>query len=248
MLAALRRTFTYMRGGAARCDVGVIDVRRENGCYVAEGRRGRHESRELGIMTRWVQYHLIELLIHARDDLIWFHGAVAGYQGRAVLLPGPRGSGKSTIVSRLWARGWTFMTDDIMPLDPATNRVLPFPMLPAVRQDPGRDLSHDDLATVPKTLVDLDGRIERDALPLAAVVLPTARRTGETELTEATAGEAALALLEGCWNLPQVGDVAVAHIAELVPTLPIRRLTFGDPDLAADLVGEWAEEAVGTTA
>lgn len=239
MIAALRRSFTHMSGEGARRGIGVVEVRRTNGRYVATGRRGLYESHSLDDTTRWVRYQLIELIIRARDDLIWFHAAVAGFRGRAIMLPGRRGSGKSTIVRSLWARGWTYLTDDVVPLDPATNRVLPFPMLPAVRRDPGRHLSHDELAQVPKTEVELDDRIERDALPVAAVVLPSSLRGGRTELTEATAGEATLALLEGCWNLPRVGDAAVAHIAALVPTLPIRRLTFGNPDRAADLVSEW---------
>lgn len=190
--------------------------------------------------TQWVQYRAIELLIRARDDLLWFHGAAAGYAGRAVAFPGRRGRGNSTLVTSLWLQGWTFLTDDILPVDPRSDQVLPFPRPPAARLDPGRDLPDEELRRVPKK--------EGGALPLAAIVLPEARRRGPTELADCSIGEAVLALLDGCGNFARHREAALRYLATLDRRLPVCRLSFANPTIAADLLTRWAEGKFGPKA
>lgn len=55
------------------------------------------------------------------------HSAVLEKNGRAVLLPAPPGSGKSTLCAALMLHGWRLLSDEMALLDPATGLVTPAP-------------------------------------------------------------------------------------------------------------------------
>lgn len=56
---------------------------------------------------------------------ITLHAAVLERQGRAVLLPAPPGSGKSTFCAALMMAGWRLLSDEMVLLDPQTLQVTP---------------------------------------------------------------------------------------------------------------------------
>lgn len=55
------------------------------------------------------------------------HSAVLEKDGRAVLMPAPPGSGKSTLCAALMLHGWRLLSDEMALLDPETGLVTPFP-------------------------------------------------------------------------------------------------------------------------
>lgn len=55
------------------------------------------------------------------------HAAVLEREGRAVILPAPPGSGKSTLCSALMWRGWRLLSDEMALLDPGTGSLTAFP-------------------------------------------------------------------------------------------------------------------------
>lgn len=81
-------------------------------------------------LPRWdapfIYYYVLEPLLldilKTRDVLVW-HAAAVERNGRAVLLPGQSGSGKSTTVLTLLALGWRFMADDVSVLSKDDNRI-----------------------------------------------------------------------------------------------------------------------------
>jgi hypothetical protein len=233
-----------MLGTGAAKPLARIEVLRSGTAYRGAGPAGQFAG-EGGLedVLRWARYQAIEQIILARSDLLWLHGAVAGWHGRAVVMPGPRGRGKSTLVTTICARGWSFLTDDILPVDPAALRVLPFPQVPAVRPDPGQDLPESWLRQAAKSEVRVDDWTVTNPLPIGAIVLPEARRSGGASLTPCSSAEAVLELASGCWNFAEHGERAVAVLARLVAGRPTFRLAFRDPDQAAELIARWAESA-----
>jgi HprK-related kinase A len=59
--------------------------------------------------------------------VLLLHAAVIERDGRAVLLPGPSGVGKSTLCTALIARGWRLLTDEIAMVRPQGGQVVPHP-------------------------------------------------------------------------------------------------------------------------
>src|SRR5512138_16746 len=61
---------------------------------------------------------------HAHEFLI-IHAAAVEKGGRAVLLPGPPGAGKSTLTASLVYNGWRLLSDELTLLSPADGSVVP---------------------------------------------------------------------------------------------------------------------------
>ncbi len=53
------------------------------------------------------------------------HAAVLAREGRAVMLPAPPGSGKSTLCAALMLRGWRLLSDELALIDLADGRLVP---------------------------------------------------------------------------------------------------------------------------
>ena len=81
-----------------------------------------------------VQRALDEAVVQQQTDIAVVHGGVVGHEGRAILLPGPTGAGKSTLVAELIRQGASYFSDEYALIDSA-GRVHPYPrpLLPAER-------------------------------------------------------------------------------------------------------------------
>ncbi len=107
------------------------------------------------------------------------HAGCVGRNGRAIILSGMTGMGKSTLTSYLVSRGMEFLSDEVAPLDRRTGWVHPYPLQVGIRPGPAEDLVRDvdGKAYVEgddhKKLVD-PGRLGRMAalrpIPLHAVI------------------------------------------------------------------------------
>lgn len=63
---------------------------------------------------------------HCHQYLV-LHAAVLERGGRAVLMPAPPGSGKSTLCAALALSGWRLLSDELALIDPATLAIFPLP-------------------------------------------------------------------------------------------------------------------------
>ncbi len=184
--------------------------------------------------------------INYYSRLFWFHAGAAGRRDRAVMILGPGGRGKSTLVTRLCASGWTYLSDDITPVDPGSDRALPFPVTPAVREDLGCEMPVERLTDLKK--IDVDIRPEavcREAMPVAALLFPTYSHGAPPKLSRCSPATAALELLGNCLNFTIHREAAVHYFCELVKRVPAFRLTYGSGCLATELIaryhGNWDE-------
>lgn len=241
--AELRReveaTFRLMPGSGV--PVATLDVARagdvwvctEVGADAGESRSSRRHA------LRWIRQRALERIVGATRELLWLHGAAAGFDGRALILPGRRGRGKSSLVTALRHHGATFLTDDMLPFDPVAWRVLPFPRTPEVRPDPGLEQPASWLLDVPKTSVDASDWLAPGPLPIGAMLLPLATRGAATVLEPVRASDTLVVLAEGCWNYDAHGPGAAALLARLVREVPAARLVFSDAADAAAHAAAW---------
>lgn len=239
-MASARVIFRWMLGSPSRNVIGTLVVLPDDGGYMVLGSPDITQGDgSLPDVLRCLRFSVIRLLLESRKELIWFHGGAAAERHRAVIFPGERGRGKSTLVTALCAHGWKYLSDDVLPVDPVNGRVLPFPQTPAVRVHPGVEMPPDWLGKAIKTTVELSPRrIARGAQPISAIVFPH-YRPGESQTIERLSpAPAALELLETCWNFHTHRTRAVQYVSELLARVPAYRLHYGRGVAAAHLVAD----------
>lgn len=81
-----------------------------------------------GHVADWLVWHIREgARWKSGDDIVVLHAAAVQRAGTTVLIPGPSGTGKSTLTAALVRRGFRYAGDDIVALDRATCEVIPCP-------------------------------------------------------------------------------------------------------------------------
>jgi len=70
---------------------------------------------------------IIRTIFAEIEDFMVLHAGVVERNGRAVILAGPPGAGKTTLVLELLKDGYGFFSDDFCPIHKVTRRVHPFP-------------------------------------------------------------------------------------------------------------------------
>lgn len=193
--------------------------------------RGYHDFHPL--LTR----EIVRQFIQNRTDLVWLHAGAVAKAGRSVVLAASWGSGKSTLSMQLHKQGWTYLSDDIVPLDPVTGVVHPFPQTPRVRQVADTIFSRDQLGELPKYAVDLDPHtVCRNAMPIGILVLPHFSPEAKTELVPHPPGTAVAELLESCLSFVEHREAAVQALCDLVQQRPTLRLSYNNSQDAANLI------------
>ena len=238
VLEPAARIFGHMLTAASTHTVGRLEISLQGSAYQVSGDASvTVEDGSLDDILRCVRYGVIQLFVQARPDLLWLHAGAVACRGRVVLFPGGRGCGKSTLVTSLCGRGWGYLSDDVVPLDPASASALPFPQAPARREFPGQDMPDEWLRGYNKIEVPLaKDRVCTEAMPVDAVVFLTSRPGLQAELRSRSPAATALHLLEQCWNFADHREAAVGSVCALAQRVPGFSLSFGDGEAAADVV------------
>jgi hypothetical protein len=196
-------------------------------------------------MVQALKEAIVRRLLVSRPDLLWLHSGAVACGGTAVLFMGPGRSGKSTLVMNLLTRGWTYLSDDVVPLELMSYRVLPFPVTPARRSTAAGTAALNDDKTEVELLPDVIGR---EPVTPVAIVFPTYHPTGPTELIPYPPALAAIELLRNCRNRRENPHGAVQHACAIIRTVPAFTLPFTSSDRAVDLVLEHlASETAGSS-
>ena len=240
VLAGLKRIFGEMLESEPTRTEERLEVQWRDGKYNVSGTtEACIEYGSLADTVERLRYEVVLRLIQARSDLMWLHAGAAAYRCSSVMILGSWGRGKSTLVTSLYANGWTYLSDDVVPLDPNSGRAFPFPLTPMVREDPGQELPLERLSELRKTVVLLrPERVCRDPVPIRTMVFPVYRRGCHTELLPCSPATAALELLQNCLNFPSHREAAVRYVCDLVRKVPAFRLSYSDGRLAAELIAQ----------
>ena len=127
-------------------------------------------------------YALFDKGMAALAHRLLFHAAVVAKDGRALLLPARSGSGKSTLAAALCAAGWTYLSDELAVVDPATLQVEPFALPLGLKDKSVTPLAPfiPEVAELPRHIRS-DGvgvrylpppRVAKEALPVQALIFP----------------------------------------------------------------------------
>ncbi|MDR4499310.1 MAG: hypothetical protein MRK02_15545 [Candidatus Scalindua sp.] len=195
------------------------------------------ENGSLNTILEFLNKVVIHHLIQAHPNLLWIHAGAVVYRDYAVVFSGAWGKGKSTLVTSLCDHGWTYLSDDIVPLDLSSGKVIPFSQTPTVREDPGREIPLHRLGELRKIEVNLrQKRVGREPVPIGAIVFPTYSRYSSTRIVHCSPSTAVLELLKSCLNFEGHREEAVHHLCRLLSRLPSLRLFFSNGKHAAELI------------
>ena len=105
----------------------------------------------------------LHLQVAARaQDRLFVHAGVAGWQGRAILVPGRSFSGKTSLTAALVEAGAEYFSDEYAVLD-ASGRVHPYPKALGLRGEDGQPLPK-------RTAESLGGRAGAAPLPIGLIL------------------------------------------------------------------------------
>ena len=166
---------------------------------------------------------------HVQNRLV-LHAAALERNGRALILPAPPGSGKSTLCAALASHGWRLMTDEsvLVALDtaeisgPARPISLKNASINVIRDFcPEANVNTPVHDTLKGTVAHM--RPPRDAVerarqraPPAWVVFPRFRPGADTRLLDRAPGEAFMGLVANAFNYAALGGRAFHAIGDLV--------------------------------
>lgn len=87
--------------------------------------RGRAHTREAAAELALMEIN--QLALSRTPDRLLFHAGAVERDGAAIVIAGESGRGKSTLTAALVKRGFSYLTDEVVAVDPASRWVDPFP-------------------------------------------------------------------------------------------------------------------------
>ena len=106
----------------------VIDVTYKGGLWALESSDGdKSDSPNPWRVVDHLRHVIIDRALSDTEPLVVLHAAVVTKGDSCVVLAGPSGAGKTTLALALLEEGWSYLSDDAAPFDPASGRVIPFP-------------------------------------------------------------------------------------------------------------------------
>jgi len=173
-------------------------------------------------------------------QFIAIHAATLERGGRALLLPAPPGSGKSTLCAALVHRGWRLLSDEFALLDPATGDLVPIPR-PVALKGPSIDLLRawsSDVVLGPAVLNNEDETVAYMRPPPESVRASHTRATpgwvlvpqfvpgARPEVEPMSRPRALMHLAGNSFNYNLHGRAGFERLASLVDRAPAARLRY----------------------
>jgi hypothetical protein len=194
-----------------------------------------------------VLWHINWVSVEGVDDVLALHAGAVADGGRAILLPGPPESGKTTLVGALVQGGAGYLSDEAALVDMVTGRLHPYPR--ALTMDGG---SVAALGIHPAVLPDfhdypglqyhvrphdLRGRCLSGPVPVGLVVFPRFREGSPTRLDRVSRAAALCRMAENSFNFGRVGSAGLRALDHVVRTSACYALEYGDVQAAVASIG-----------
>lgn len=230
---------------------GTLVLRTGRGALLAideDERRITVAGADRGVKAQLVAAYALPLLLQ-RSRGVLVHASAAAHGGRAVVVTGASGRGKSSVLIRLLESGWSPITEDVCSID-LRAAPMAWPGPPWVRRsrgEPGPDGASARFETLDKVAWDIEPWLARAATPVALVVVLD-EPGGAQPQVERLARPAAIAALaeQGVWLAePDAGPAALfSPLATLAGAVTVVRMRLpyaaswldGVPALLGDLL------------
>lgn len=219
--------------------------------YLADKRWAAElENREV---MPWLTALVFEECCKNLGEFQLLHSGVLARDGKAILLPGRSGAGKTTLTAAMAANGWQYFSDELALIDSASCRVRPFPQAMVIKSGslPGLGRYYPGLADLPghrriddrtvrflpptsnKSAVNNDRAMEIEAL-FFPVYLPQVR----AECVQLSPIEALPRLAAAGSSQRSLTGPDIEALIQLADTRPCYSLYFDDPETAMAMIEE----------
>ncbi|HET7380445.1 MAG TPA: HprK-related kinase A [Gaiellales bacterium] len=193
-----------------------------------------------------LEWFLNSLALTHAHQYVMLHAAVVERDGRAAVLPGWPGSGKSTLCAALVHRGWRLLSDEFGLLRPGDTRLVPWPrplslkeasidavqrFTPAPRIGPIVEETSKGRVAQLRPPGDSVRRATEPAEP-AWIVFPKYQDKAPTTVTPLTRSRAYMRLADNSPNVEHVGLPAFEALAAVIETTDAFELVYSDLDEA----------------
>lgn len=181
--------------------------------------------------------------IRSAESIVPLHGAAVERDGKVLVLSGPARSGKTTLMLALLEAGWTYVTDDLIPIDPESLTAAPFPKPLSIR-DPGLWERFTSRWAVPPWLPPPDqvGLVPPSAFPghpepyVPDVLLFPRYEPGGQPALEALSSAAAVARAADNLHVPSADPATLKALARLGTTVSAYAAGYGSTEKALELL------------
>lgn len=198
---------------------------------------------------------------HAHGYLM-VHAAVIEKDGKAVIMPAPPGSGKSTLCAGLISRGWRLLSDEIAMIRLEDGELVPHPRPVSLKNasiDVIRSFAPDSVMspvvndTVKGTVChvrpprDSVLRFDETAIP-AWIVFPKYEASSLPQLTPVPRGQALIRVADNAFNYSILGRKGFEILARLIDRVECHSLTYSSLDDAVEVFASLGSQDVSHAA
>lgn len=185
---------------------------------------------------------------------LMIHAAVCERNGKAVIMPAPPGSGKSTLCAALALRGWRLLSDELTLIDLQNQLAVPVPRPVSLKNESidvikgfepsayvNRSFEDTNKGTVAHMRVSTESvdRAMETAKP-AWVILPKYKAGSSLQLEKNSPGHSFMWLAENSFNYSVLGKGGFTGVAELVDHTESYTFTYSDLDEAVEIFEQLA--------
>ena len=208
------------------------------------------------MIVDYVLWHVNSEAIGGADHHLALHAGAVALDGKAVILPAPPDSGKTTLTAGLVRAGFEYLSDEAALIDPSTAMVHPFPRAmwmepPTVellgRTGGGVPALEDDRNHYQVLAEDLRSGSAGGPCPVGLVIAPMYQRGSTTRLEPIGRAEAVRMLAENSFNFPKFGARGLDVLHRLVAGARCFRLRVGDLESAVAAVSDLVGRGSGST-
>ena len=184
---------------------------------------------------------LRSIATHAHDCLVLRSGCVRSPAGEVVLLPGPPGSGATTLAAALVRLGWDYASDAIVGLQSGPPVALAYPAPLALSNESRRILRLDPSPSSATKVTDVRADVTilfGPVGPVERVIIAFFQPGARLHLEMLDPASAAGALLEHALNLTEIGNEGLDIVCDLAQHVPVLGMVHSDINEAVAAVND----------
>lgn len=249
VIKAIRQRYKFMLTLESDKIIKRIAIQRhESGYHIAGDLQSKPEDASFDKVLECLEFELVQNLIETQPQFLFLHSGAVASSGKAVVITGVSGRGKSTLVSHLCKQGWEYLSDEIVPIDLSSDKILPFPRMVYVRRNiEGRAMTPALLRDKSIKSLYIPNTLCQTPVTIGAVVLPVYNPEGQTTLKSCSPSVAVKELLINCVNFSVHQAKAFHYLCKLVEQVPLFRLPYYNAEYAINLLQEETENLWGTS-